>query len=498
MSFQTSAKNERVKVTSKLHMIDLAGSEDNRKTGNRGNADRLQESGAINSSLFVLNKVVDAINSKHHRVPYRDSKLTRLLQDSLGGTSYSCMIVNVDPVPEQLQEMHNCLQFASKSRDVVNRPISQIEVEEAPCSKPRPEHSSRKSAKPPTERRSAAVKSAATRPATAIQNQRKPVGTTASKQQHAPRAGARVRQNPTTQSGVNVDVKVLSQIGEKLDMLSSTMAGPDADTEARLARLEAHILAGAVAAAAPQTSEPPQPVHLSPRSKLQVAKAKILEAKAYEKVDVQMAIACYREAEALLPASAQLKVRAKIDELSNSVNSSAIEEDAALSPSPVCERRTPLRSISNSENRRKESKATSTKRAIRQISNSDDSDMEWTPSSEDLAQREPTQSVCKKLRTNNASHWQPSGVVASALSTSARTDNVHLVDEARALLITALNTATEKQLMQLKGVGKKRAQSIVQFRADQRSFSDLNDLRQCGFGDKLLQSFVESNATKVV
>ena len=62
----------------KLYLIDLAGSEDNRRTGNKGL--RLKESGAINTSLFVLGKVVDALNQGLPRVPYRDSKLTRLLQ----------------------------------------------------------------------------------------------------------------------------------------------------------------------------------------------------------------------------------------------------------------------------------------------------------------------------------------------------------------------------------------------------------------------------------
>nr|DBA19050.1 TPA: hypothetical protein GDO54_014927 [Pyxicephalus adspersus] len=65
-------------LTGKLYLIDLAGSEDNRRTGNQGI--RLKESGAINSSLFTLSKVVDALSQGLPRIPYRDSKLTRLLQ----------------------------------------------------------------------------------------------------------------------------------------------------------------------------------------------------------------------------------------------------------------------------------------------------------------------------------------------------------------------------------------------------------------------------------
>ncbi len=68
----------------KLHLIDLAGSERNSKTGNAATgaaADaRLKESATINTSLFVLGKVIDSLNADDARVPFRDSKLTRLLQ----------------------------------------------------------------------------------------------------------------------------------------------------------------------------------------------------------------------------------------------------------------------------------------------------------------------------------------------------------------------------------------------------------------------------------
>ncbi len=103
-------------------MIDLAGSEDNRRTDNVGQ--RLKESGAINTSLFVLSKVVDALNAGHARIPYRDSKLTRLLQDSLGGASYACMVANIAPSRHFYWDTYNCLNFASKSRNVINAPAA--------------------------------------------------------------------------------------------------------------------------------------------------------------------------------------------------------------------------------------------------------------------------------------------------------------------------------------------------------------------------------------
>ncbi|XP_021572757.1 kinesin-like protein KIF22 [Carlito syrichta] len=106
----------------KLYLIDLAGSEDNRRTGNKGL--RLKESGAINTSLFVLGKVVDALNQGLPRVPYRDSKLTRLLQDSLGGSAHSILIANIAPERHFFLDTVSALNFAARSKEVINRPFT--------------------------------------------------------------------------------------------------------------------------------------------------------------------------------------------------------------------------------------------------------------------------------------------------------------------------------------------------------------------------------------
>lgn len=108
--------------TGKLYLVDLAGSEDNRRTGNEGI--RLKESGAINLSLFTLSKVVDALNAGAGvRVPYRDSKLTRLLQDSLGGSAHSVMITNIAPEYQYYFDTFTALNFASKSKLIINKPF---------------------------------------------------------------------------------------------------------------------------------------------------------------------------------------------------------------------------------------------------------------------------------------------------------------------------------------------------------------------------------------
>ncbi|KAM6897893.1 kinesin-like protein KIF22 [Xenentodon cancila] len=113
--------------TGKLYLVDLAGSEDNRRTGNQGI--RLKESGAINLSLFTLSKVVDSLNSGTSvRVPYRDSKLTRLLQDSLGGSAHSVMITNIAPEYKYYFDTFSALNFAAKSKLIVNKPFTRETV----------------------------------------------------------------------------------------------------------------------------------------------------------------------------------------------------------------------------------------------------------------------------------------------------------------------------------------------------------------------------------
>jgi hypothetical protein len=75
-----SQKAPHKRITARIQMLDLAGNEDNRHSGNTASKSRMNESSKINNSLFVLGKVINGLNSKENRIPYRDSKLTRLLQ----------------------------------------------------------------------------------------------------------------------------------------------------------------------------------------------------------------------------------------------------------------------------------------------------------------------------------------------------------------------------------------------------------------------------------
>lgn len=108
-------------LTGKINLVDLAGSENNKLTGN--DPTRMAESAAINKSLSVLGQVVHALNQGAARIPYRNSKLTRILQDALGGSSIGLLICNIAPGVKFRQDTLNTLNFAVRTKNVENRPV---------------------------------------------------------------------------------------------------------------------------------------------------------------------------------------------------------------------------------------------------------------------------------------------------------------------------------------------------------------------------------------
>ncbi|KAF9236661.1 P-loop containing nucleoside triphosphate hydrolase protein [Melanogaster broomeanus] len=108
-------------LTGKINLVDLAGSENNKLTGN--DPIRMAESSAINKSLSVLGQVVHALNQGASRIPYRNSKLTRILQDALGGSSVGLLICNLAPGNKFRQDTLNTLNFAVRTKNVENRPV---------------------------------------------------------------------------------------------------------------------------------------------------------------------------------------------------------------------------------------------------------------------------------------------------------------------------------------------------------------------------------------
>ncbi|CAH1153457.1 unnamed protein product [Phaedon cochleariae] len=105
-----------VSYTGSVNLVDLAGSE----SAKTSLGERLVETKSINKSLSALGTVMLALYNKNSHVPYRNSKLTYLLQSCLGGTSKTLMIVNVPPFEEHYSESINSLRFASKVKQVKN------------------------------------------------------------------------------------------------------------------------------------------------------------------------------------------------------------------------------------------------------------------------------------------------------------------------------------------------------------------------------------------
>uniref|UniRef100_A0A8C7RE27 Kinesin family member 21A n=1 Tax=Oncorhynchus mykiss TaxID=8022 RepID=A0A8C7RE27_ONCMY len=117
-----SEMEEYETLTAKFHFVDLAGSERLKRTGATG--DRAKEGISINCGLLALGNVISALGDRSKRsthVPYRDSKLTRLLQDSLGGNSQTMMIACISPSDRDFMETLNALKYANRARNIKNK-----------------------------------------------------------------------------------------------------------------------------------------------------------------------------------------------------------------------------------------------------------------------------------------------------------------------------------------------------------------------------------------
>lgn len=110
------------RTSGKLNLVDLAGSERIAKSGAEGS--RLREAQCINKSLSALGDVINALRSKHSHVPFRNSRLTYLLQDSLSGDSKTLMMVQVSPLESNVSESVCSLKFAQRVRTVEIGPSS--------------------------------------------------------------------------------------------------------------------------------------------------------------------------------------------------------------------------------------------------------------------------------------------------------------------------------------------------------------------------------------
>lgn len=108
-------------IRSKINLVDLAGSENVGKSGAQNQ--RAKEAGLINQSLLALGRVINSlVENKSGHIPYRESKLTRLLQDSLGGRTKTCIIATISPALVNVEETLSTLEYASRAKNIKNKP----------------------------------------------------------------------------------------------------------------------------------------------------------------------------------------------------------------------------------------------------------------------------------------------------------------------------------------------------------------------------------------
>ncbi|XP_074589164.1 kinesin-like protein KIN-5C [Curcuma longa] len=117
---EATPEGEELIKCGKLNLVDLAGSENISRSGAREG--RAREAGEINKSLLTLGRVITALVEHLGHIPYRDSKLTRLLRDSLGGRTKTCIIATVAPSVHCLEETLSTLDYAHRAKSIKNKP----------------------------------------------------------------------------------------------------------------------------------------------------------------------------------------------------------------------------------------------------------------------------------------------------------------------------------------------------------------------------------------
>ncbi|KAF9200118.1 kinesin motor protein cin8 [Haplosporangium sp. Z 27] len=117
---ETTDDGEELLKIGKLNLVDLAGSENIARSG--AEATQAKEAGRINQSLLTLGRVINSLVERSQHIPYRESKLTRLLEDSLGGKTKTCIIATISPARSCLEETISTLNYANRAKNIKNTP----------------------------------------------------------------------------------------------------------------------------------------------------------------------------------------------------------------------------------------------------------------------------------------------------------------------------------------------------------------------------------------
>jgi kinesin family protein 11 len=119
---ENSMEGEELLKTGKLNLVDLAGSENISRSGSMADVKRAKETGSINQSLLTLGRCITALVEKGPHIPYRESKLTRILQDSLGGRTKTSIVATISPAQCNIEETMSTLDYAHRAKNITNRP----------------------------------------------------------------------------------------------------------------------------------------------------------------------------------------------------------------------------------------------------------------------------------------------------------------------------------------------------------------------------------------
>ncbi|KAJ6238403.1 kinesin-like protein kif11 [Anaeramoeba flamelloides] len=123
---QSQENGQDIIRTGKLNLVDLAGSENIKKSGSKNQ--QQYEAGKINQSLLTLGRVISSLIVKQKHIPYRESKLTRILQDSLGGKTKTCIIATISPSGTCIEETRNTLEYARNAQKIKNKPSANTKL----------------------------------------------------------------------------------------------------------------------------------------------------------------------------------------------------------------------------------------------------------------------------------------------------------------------------------------------------------------------------------
>ncbi|RKP07309.1 P-loop containing nucleoside triphosphate hydrolase protein [Thamnocephalis sphaerospora] len=466
---QVEKKEKGKRLCGRVHLIDLAGSEDNRRTEN--GRDRMAESGAINRSLFVLGQVVEALNTG---------------ADSLGGKSMGMMIVNVAPGHEFYQDTINTLNFAKKSKTIVNKTVVN-EIHDRPPAQRLAQFGLGKATRTTTstsaERRAGKRQRTSDAADSSKSDTKRPAPSFSEIRAHEQKKNPNMSKEEL-EGYVNkiLEQKLKEMQGAAVHQERARKGGNDGNDggpQRKKSRTSAdsHSRGEASAAATAEIA-----TFLSPSTKTKSAKAYIIRAKQLEKSgELEKALAVYQQALGFVPDHKSLQnridtLRAALDDpdvAMNAKNGAGANTTSATTTQPVgmlhTKRTMPIAGTKNKENHPPLSLG-GTGSLMKSFQNALEQDRAKTHKTPPSAAPMPVFSLA-----------------ASPSETERRT-------QLETHLIAVFNSMDLRAMKKLKNIGAKRAQQIVAYVDTNGPMQSLHELSRAGISANVLENIIKLNS----